>query len=42
MATIIQRVINNNSNDDGGLGISDEEKAQLLAEMDKIANDKSE
>jgi len=42
MATIIQRVINNNPNDDGGLGISDEEKAQLLAEMDKLTNSKSE
>jgi hypothetical protein len=36
MATIIQRVINNQSNDSDGLGISDEEKAQLLEEMDKI------
>jgi|TARA_R110000744_G_scaffold344607_1_gene450023 hypothetical protein len=42
MATIIQRVINNNANDDGGLGISDEEKSQLLAEMDKLTNNKSE
>jgi bifunctional N-acetylglucosamine-1-phosphate-uridyltransferase/glucosamine-1-phosphate-acetyltransferase GlmU-like protein len=41
MATIIQRVINNN-NDDSGLGISDDEKAQLLAEMDKLTNNKSE
>tara|TARA_B110000285_G_scaffold119908_1_gene135692 strand:+ start:148 stop:492 length:345 start_codon:yes stop_codon:yes gene_type:complete len=39
MATIIQRVINNSSNDDGTLGISDDEKAQLLAEIDKIAID---
>jgi hypothetical protein len=36
MATIIQRALNSTSNDDGGFGISDEEKAQLLAEIDKI------
>ena len=36
MATIIQRAINNTS-EDGGIGISDEEKKQLLAEIDKIA-----
>ena len=37
MATIIQRMANNAaSNSDGGLGISDEEKAQLLAEIDKF------
>ena len=35
MATIIQRVVNN-TNDDGGLGITEEEKAELLAEMDKL------
>lgn len=35
MATIIQRALNNTS-DDGGYGISEEEKAQLLAEIDKI------
>ena len=35
MATIIQRALNNTS-DEGGFGISDEEKAQLLAEIDKI------
>jgi hypothetical protein len=39
MATIIQRVINNNSKDGDELGISDEEKAQLLAEIDKITID---
>jgi len=39
MATIIQRAINNTS-DDGGFGISDEEKAQLLAEIDKIQENK--
>jgi hypothetical protein len=37
MATIIQRALNSSSSsEDGGLGISDEEKAQLLAEIDKI------
>jgi hypothetical protein len=36
MATIIQRALNSISTDDGGFGISDEEKAQLLAEIDKI------
>ena len=37
MATIIQRIVNNNSsNTDGGFGISEEEKAQLLAELDKF------
>lgn len=37
MATIIQRITNNtSSNSDGGFGISDEEKAQLLAELDKF------
>jgi hypothetical protein len=37
MATIIQRIISNsNENGDGGLGISEEEKAQLLAEIDKF------
>ena len=35
MATIIQRAVNN-TNDDGGLGITEEEKAELLAEMDKL------
>ena len=37
MATIIQRMANNaSSNADGGFGISEEEKAQLLAESDKF------
>ena len=35
MATLVQRALNS-SNEDGGLGISDEEKAQLLEEMDKL------
>jgi len=37
MATIVQRIVNNNSSStDGGFGISEEEKAQLLAELDKF------
>lgn len=37
MATIIQRCLNNDGNSsDGGLLISDEEKAQLLGEINKI------
>jgi hypothetical protein len=39
MATIIQRALSNSSNDDGGLGISDEEKTQLLAEINKIQDE---
>ena len=35
MATIVQRALQN-INDDGGFGISDEEKEQLLAEMEKL------
>jgi hypothetical protein len=37
MATLVQRALNN-TNDDGSLGISDEEKAQLLEEMEKLQN----
>ena len=36
MATIIQRIMNNNGTAEGGFGISEEEKAQLLAEIDKF------
>jgi hypothetical protein len=35
MATIIQRAVNN-TNDESEFGISEEEKAELLAEMDKL------
>jgi hypothetical protein len=35
MATIIQRALNNSSSDDS-LGITDEEKAELMAELDKL------
>jgi hypothetical protein len=37
MATLVQRALNSSS-EDGGLGISDEEKAQLLEEMEKLQN----
>ena len=37
MATIIQRIMNNNVGpNDGSFGISEEEKQQLLAELDKF------
>lgn len=36
MATIIQRIMSNNGATDGSLSISEEEKAQLLAEIDKF------
>jgi len=35
MAMLVQRALNSTS-EDGGLGISDEEKAQLLEEMEKL------
>ena len=35
MATIIQRAVNN-TNAEGEFGITEEEKAELLAEMDKL------
>jgi hypothetical protein len=35
MATLVQRALNS-SNEEGGLGISDEEKQQLLEEMEKL------
>ena len=40
MATIIQRVVANNASVEAGSGliISDEEKAQLLGEIDKLNN----
>ena len=37
MATIVQRALQN-VDEDGGLGITEEEKEQLLAEMDKLNN----
>jgi hypothetical protein len=39
MATIVQRAIQTQK-DDGSFGISEEEKTQLLAEMDKLNNNK--
>ena len=41
MATIIQRAVQN-VDEDGGLGISDEEKQQLVEEMDKLQNKKKD
>ena len=38
MATIIQRALNSSSSDDS-LGISDEEKEQLMAELNKLNED---
>jgi hypothetical protein len=35
MATIIQRTLNNSSSDDS-MGITEEEKQQLMAELDKL------
>jgi len=35
MATLVQRALNS-SNEEGGLGISEEEKSQLLEEMEKL------
>ena len=35
MATIIQRALNNSSSEDA-LGITEEEKAELMAELDKL------
>ena len=35
MATIVQRALNNSSGEDS-IGITDEEKAELMAELDKL------
>jgi len=41
MATIIQRVVQNQgASSEGSLGISEEEKKQLLIEVNKLKNDK--
>ena len=40
MATIIQWALQN-QNEDGGLGITDEEKTQLLEEMEKLQKNKN-
>ena len=39
MATLVQRALNN-TGEDGSLGISDDEKAQLLEEMEKLQKGK--
>jgi hypothetical protein len=36
MATIVQRIMNTGGTADNGFGISEEEKAQLLSELDKF------
>ena len=41
MATIIQRAVNNSNNDDT-LGISEAEKEELLAELDKLGEMQNE
>lgn len=38
MATIVQRALNSSSSD-ADMGISDEEKAQLMEELDKLNNE---
>jgi hypothetical protein len=40
MATIIQRAMNNSSGEES-LGITEEEKQQLMEELDKINSDKN-
>jgi hypothetical protein len=40
IATIIQRTMNNSTESNNDFGISDEEKAQLMAEIDKIQKEK--
>jgi len=39
MATIIQRALSNSAEAGNGFDLSDEEKQQLLAEIDKISKD---
>jgi hypothetical protein len=41
MATIIQRALSNSAEAGNGFDLSDEEKTQLLAEIDKISKDVS-
>ena len=40
MATIIQRAVQNESEDDGNFGMTEKEKQQLLNEVKKFNNDK--
>ena len=42
MATIIQRVLNNSSSGDDSMGISEEEKAQLMEELEKLNSNHKE
>jgi hypothetical protein len=42
MSTIIQRVLGNNSNSGDSLGITEEEKKQLLEELEKINSEKGQ
>ena len=39
MATIVQRAVQNEANDDGNFGMTEEEKQQLLNEVKKFNND---
>ena len=40
MATIIQRAVNSDSSDDGNFGMTEDEKAQLLAEVKNLNTNK--
>jgi len=40
MATIVQRAVQNEGNDDGNFGMTEEEKQQLLNEVKKFNDDK--
>ena len=40
MATIIQRAVNSDSSDDGNFGMTEDEKAQLLAEIKNLNTNK--
>ena len=42
MATIVQRILNNTENEDGGLGISEAEKAQLMEELENLSKPEKE
>jgi hypothetical protein len=42
MATIIQRALNSSNNGDDNMGISEEEKAQLMEELEKLNSNHKE
>ena len=42
MATIVQRILNSSESEDGSLGISEAEKAQLMEELDNLAKPEKE